>query len=256
MVTNKCNLSCSHCNVLNSEDNYNEEIFLSKVSEFEGRIILFGGEPSLYIDRIKKLIECNDKITSISTNLLILNNELINIYKTISISTSWNPTRFDIDQYQTWLSNLKILEENNITCTVMITMDEYLIDMSSVEFMNIMREWDQNYKAISSIKLEHLVSTEPSQDFSERVDDWLCELYSHWDIDLENQIFSRVDDWIFNCNMFTLYPDGTLRKGCPHQSQIYVPSECFNCNLVGKCSPCRLQKFCTYPKKLSKLVRG
>ena len=52
VLTNQCNLSCPHCDIKSSElDDYNKELFLNAIKEFDGNIILFGGEPTLYKNR-------------------------------------------------------------------------------------------------------------------------------------------------------------------------------------------------------------
>jgi hypothetical protein len=60
----------------------------------------------------------------------------------------------------------------------------------------------------------------------------------------------------FDCSeVYTLYPNGTLRKGCPNfEGEIYMPTKCYICNISETCMPCRLHKYCSYPHKFAKLL--
>ena len=68
--TYKCNLSCSHCDLHKRDIAFKAKSFLKQLNNIEAKeVILFGGEPSFYQDRLAKCLKTN-KITSISTNLL------------------------------------------------------------------------------------------------------------------------------------------------------------------------------------------
>ena len=83
MITTNCNLNCPHCDIkTNGKDNWDKEAILNKLSSKDHNII-FGGEPSLYIDRI---ISVSDYCSSISTNLLYLPEKLLNLYDGIVLS--------------------------------------------------------------------------------------------------------------------------------------------------------------------------
>lgn len=254
--TKLCNQSCPHCNIKDTVDNYNEEAFLRQLRGFDGHVTLFGGEPTLFPDRLMKAL-ATEKVESITTNLMTLNDELIAEYKDLYVATSWNDDRFVSNQYNTWLANLKRLEANDITCLVLITLTDGLIKSNINEFMRMIRLWAREYKAIDSILFEHLITDNKDQEFYERVDDWLCRIYRMWDVEIQNQIVDKLNNWQHDCTgIATLYPDGRVALGCPHQSQMYVPSSCLTCSEVSKCRPCRLQQHCTYPKKLAKLVKS
>jgi sulfatase maturation enzyme AslB (radical SAM superfamily) len=257
VVTNHCNLSCRHCNIKDSADSYDEDKFLSRIKEYDGDITLFGGEPTLYKERLMKVLSTN-KITSISTNLINLDDDLIKQYKDIYVATSWNHSRFIDAQYQIWLRNLKTLEAHGITCMVLITLTDDLINSNINDFINMVKLWAKEYKAIDSIMFEQLIDNDKTEDFYRLVDEWLCRIYKLWkenDIEIENSILYKLGNWKHDCTQIsTLYPDGSTVQGCPHRSRIYVPSKCLTCSAVSKCRPCRLQQHCTYPKKLAQLV--
>ena len=103
LLTRHCNLSCPHCNVKYPVEEFNEDKFIDQLRLYNnGTIIFFGGEPTLYQDRLLRV--ANDEIIktkkrSITTNLINLNDDLINLYHDIgSVATSWNPNRFDSEQ--------------------------------------------------------------------------------------------------------------------------------------------------------------
>ena len=55
MVTTNCNLGCPHCDIKNDNaDNWVAEAFINQLNAADHNII-FGGEPSLYMDRVKTI---------------------------------------------------------------------------------------------------------------------------------------------------------------------------------------------------------
>ena len=252
-----CNLSCPHCYVNEKDDNYNRDKFMESLNKFNGEVVIFGGEPTVHLDRLYDIINLNkDKIKSVSTNLMILNDELISIYKSLhGIATSWNPHRFTNDsQYNTWMNHCKIISDNDIKYTLMITLTDDLFEIPILEFINKLKTWIT--PSLKTIKFEHYVGTESTADYFERTDNWLCILYQHWDLEIPLQIADKVNNWKHDCsNIYTLEPTGVIRPGCPHKQLVSIPNECFNCERFEICQPCRLQRYCSYPKKFAKLVK-
>jgi len=258
LITRQCNLSCPHCDVYKLEDDFNKEKFLEKLLSFDGRIILFGGEPTIYQDRMFDIInECeinNKKISSISTNLMILNDKLIEYYNKLgSVATSWNPNRFTKIQYDVWYNNCKQLSGiTKVKPSLLITMDDDLLNFGVDNFLKIVDQW--NASMFKRIKLEHYNGNMDSKYF-ERVDDFLCELYTKWRSDIPNEIADRINHWYFDCSgVYTLNPDGTLTHKCPHDVKPAMVMECYTCERASICKPCILQHHCSFPKKFAKLV--
>lgn len=258
--TMHCNLDCDHCFIKNSPEIYNQEKFIDQLNNFEGNIILFGGEVTTYMNRMFDIIELNDingksKISTVSTNLIILNDRLIEYYKRLgTISTSWNPNRFKNNQYDTWLNNCKRLYETGIGYKIMITLTEDLFKLSPKEFIEIAKDW--LYPSLFEIKFEHYVGEEVTREYFNKADEWLCNLYKEWDLPIHLEILDKLDCWQFNCDdVYTLYPDGTLVNTCPHAKYAIIASDCYTCDKVAKCRPCKLQPYCSYPHNLEKLVK-
>lgn len=251
-----CNLNCPHCELHLRKDDFNENSFYKAFSETNfSENVLFGGEPLLYEDRYLKLINSN-KITSISTNLLLLDENIIKILKQkeISIATSWNLQRFTDKQYTLWLNNLKLLEKYDMKCIVLITMTKDLIDLEISSFLKYLYEWN-NYNAIEGILFEHLIDYNIKNDLHIQADEWLCKIDKEWKFKFKNIIKDRVLNWNCDCdNIFTLYPNGELKRGCPQNEKEFVLKECLTCKLAGKCKPCKLQHVCSFPKKLYERV--
>lgn len=260
LLTRKCNLSCPHCDVKNIEDDFDRDKFLNQLLNFDGKIILFGGEPTFYKDRLFDIVkECENagkQISSISTNLIKFDEELGNYYKKLGrVATSWNPNRFTKEQYDIWINNCKKLSKvYKVKPTLLITLDNDILDMGVDKFMNIVRQWDSGIFKI--IKMEHFNGNNPPI-FFDKVDDFLCELYRKWDVNINNEIFTKVKHWWCDCNgVYTLNPNGDITKGCPHDMKPTIPTECYSCERVGECRPCILQQYCSFPKNLAALVNS
>lgn len=257
LITEECNLSCPHCDIRKiKNDNFNHDLFMNELLNTKGKIIFFGGEPTLYQDRLiniatDKRLENNPK--TISTNLIILNEELIKLYHYLdSISTSWNPHRFSNKQYDQWLTNLQWLYDENIYPLVLITLTEDLINIPANEFLNFISSW----KCIKRIRFENYVGRETNPEFFDKVDNWLCDIYKLWNVPIENEITKILGRWYYDCsNIYSLYPNGKLRNGCPQHTYPSMPNECYTCDMAFKCKPCQLQKYCSFPKKLYNIVK-
>lgn len=256
-LTNDCNLSCPHCNICNDTD-WNESVFFAQIRNFDGQIIAFGGEPTLYRDRFFKLLKQHN-VTSVSTNLMELDDDLIRAYKKIYVSTSWNVKRFDLKQYDRWLKNIKRLGDNDIPCTVLITLTPDLISMNQHKFMDIIKAWNSEYCAINTVLFEHLVDDTTTQEFFDQCDDWLCAINTRWnadDIRIKNQIVEDVLHWEKKCStIYTLEPNGNMRNHCPHPTKKRIREECLACEYANICQPCILQQHCSFPKKLYNIVK-
>lgn len=258
LPTTHCNLNCPHCSIKNAPEDFNRERFINVLNSFEGSIILFGGEPTLHRERMFDIIEANKTgkhlIGAISTNLILLDEELIELYKKLKfINTSWNPQRFTPEEYTIWLSHCKQLKENDIEYRLMVTLTDDLLLMEPEAFIEKASEWDPSN--ISHLKLENYVG-DVTPDYFQRVDDWLCQLYLKWKLPIRIELFDQIDNWKHNCDeVYTLFPDGTLVNSCPHRAKIQVPLECLTCERAAQCRPCKLQPFCSYPKKLAELIK-
>lgn len=121
----ECNLSCPHCEIRKQHSEYDSKKFLNALSVFniEDMIILFGGEPLLYYDRFIACLQTH-KIKTVSTNLLLLTQEIINDLKTykISLTTSWNLLRFTDQQQTLWIDKLRLLSQNSLKTQILMTM--------------------------------------------------------------------------------------------------------------------------------------
>lgn len=258
--TMHCNLDCSHCFIKNKPEVYDREKFINELNNFEGDILLFGGEITTHLDRMFDIIDSNDKdgkskIKSITTNLVILNDRLIEFYKRLgAISTSWNPDRFNDKQYEIWKNNCKTISDNGIHYKVMVTLTDNLFNISAKDFLNIAKEWITD--SLIEIKFEHYVGSEVTREYFDKADEWLCKLYTEWNIPVKLEMIDRLECWKFDCDdVYTLYPDGELVNACPHSKHAIVASECYTCEKVNSCRPCKLQPYCSYPHKLDKLIK-
>lgn len=258
LVTRQCNLSCPHCDVKNIEDDYNEKLFLEQLEQFDGYIILFGGECSLYPERLFELYYNHPiiqrKVRSISTNLIILDDKLLTLYQIIgSIGTSWNPHRFTHNEYRTWLYNINKIEGTKINVGALITLTDDLFEINIDNFINMISTW--NDRVIQNINFEYNIADTSTPEYFERADNWLCELYNKWNSKIKIKNIDMVKNWYRDCsNVFSLYPNGELKSGCPHKMEMHVPIECYTCERSQICRPCQLQKYCAFPKKFAKLV--
>lgn len=255
--TNHCNLNCPHCFVNQEDEYFHPAKFLEVLNNFEGNIILFGGEPTVDLDRLRLIFTSNyvhgkSKIGSITTNLVRLNDELMMYYKMIGyVATSWNLNRFpNPSLYFTWMMHIKEVHKLGVHLIVLVTLTEDLIEQDPKLFNDIVNEWPKD--AIDFIRFEYYIG-EHQPGYYQRVDEWLYQLANKWDSAIRVEMFDKNYQMYFDCrDTYTLTPDGELHFYCPNglYSKRVVPSECITCERAGICMPCCLQEGCSYPKKL------
>lgn len=262
LVTSHCNLTCPYCDVTNCKEEFNRDLFMKQLHEFDGDIILFGGEPTLYPDRLVDIFLSDPivtrKIHSITTNLIDINDQILSILHLIHrVGTSWNPSRFRDGEYEKWRHNLDIVSEKipDISLRVLVTMTFEVLDMSPREMMDKINSW--NGTVVDDINFEFLIDDAVDEKYFERCDNWLCDLYKIWNSDIKFFNIERIRNWFNDCTgIRTLHPNGIMTEGCPHAGAFTVPDKCLTCDKSDVCRPCRLQKYCSYAHKFAELAEA
>ena len=252
----ECNLSCEYCDLKNKRVIYNEEKFLDALNSFQGSVVLFGGEPLLFKDRLYRILE-TDKINSISTNLLLLDRKIAERLNGINIATTWTPARFKNKDLKVWHEKLGILTEKEIEIMLLVTLSGDTIGTEPSKVFDFLKSLEKY--SICSVLFEQLLDYTKEQEYYDKADSWLCEMHEYFnDIRFTNEIENQIKNgWYFDCsNTFTLYPDGRIRKYCPQFLTYTINRTCYKCPNNITCRPCMLQKQCVYPKKLGDLLIG
>lgn len=250
----ECNLSCNYCELKNRHVEYNEEKFLSALDNFYGQIVLFGGEPLLYKSRLFKILETG-KIDSISTNLLLLDDEITEKLAGICIATTWTPNRFTEKQLVKWLDNLEALKQHNIDTKLLITLSEDTVSTKPRMVYGFLKSLEKS--SITSVLFEMLLDKSKQKAYYDLCDSWLCKIHEYFkDLPYINEIEEQIKNgWYFDCSeVFTLYPNGEIKKFCPQFSSYALNTECLKCSRNTTCRPCMLQTRCVYPQKFGNLV--
>lgn len=249
MVTRHCNLKCPHCDIrTEADDGWNEQGFMEKLKAFEGTRILFGGEPSICMERTKLAAPYCD---SVSTNLLQMSDGFLEAIKMLGVATSWTPARFAKKQEAVWLANIGRLNKKP---TLLVTLTPDLVmALGTIRFLSLVKHHGNMF---SDIVLEQLEDETKPQEYYDYVDDWLCWLYKETEGQRELfPQFQKGNRWMYDCSeTYTLLPTGELRYGCPQYRKTEVVMACLSCPMAGICQPCRLQKNCTGPRKLMHLL--
>jgi len=254
----QCNLHCPHCFVHKYTDTYNKEVFITKLKELKKKypkasFILHGGEPTLYPKRYLEIMDTNI-IDSICTNLITEPEIIEDLNKRdIPIATSWNPNRFNLQHYLQWLNNIKSLNNKPL---VLITLDQDLLHFDIDMFTKVIKDLEE--VGIEEILFEPLVDNTLTNDFQNKIDEWLCNIYTLWRykrIKIKNLIEEQILHWDFKCNSITLLPDGTVRPGCIIGERCRnILIKCFDCKYAKVCRPCELHTRCSfYPKFYEKV---
>lgn len=262
-----CNLNCPHCTLKDIPQYHDYDSILKSLEYLDSlnkdfTINLFGGEPFINKDENLKKFEhiLKKHPLVISTNLLNISEYKIHLMKLAEdVNTSWNPLRFTKEQYNKWLSNIKLLEDNNIRYSVMITLTKDLIDYDVNDFYNLVKSWSK----CRNIDLKQMIGDD-DVDF-DKVDEWLCKLYDIWGESPNNLLFEEIERiikkekiWKNYCETyFTLMPNGLLKDGCPYFEYKTDKSKCLACEYYPICEGgCNIQERCSFPKKLYEKIKN
>lgn len=264
IMTHNCNLSCPHCVIKDQPDGYDHEKFMKQLNSFDGVIILFGGEPTVHKDRMLQILtenrdHGNSKIGSIATNMIKLEDWMKPWYQEIQyLSTSWNQTRFTQLEYIRWMNNLVTVGEWGLKPGIIITLTDDLIDKPPEDLVGEMMIWPS--ESIGFVRFEHYIGPEADEEYLKRADDWLCKLYElRHHINLRIETFDKNITWYHDCaDVWTLEPNGRLTNTCPNglYNRKNIIDKCMTCEHAIECMPCRLQRFCSYPHQLRKLLES
>lgn len=252
IYTHKCNLSCPHCTIKNIKENFDEEKFWSTYKNINSEIIIFGGEPFLDKKKLKKLLDLNNNVSTISSNMILWDKDIENIladYPKVGIGSSWNPRRFTESQYNLWLKNL---HDSNRVGNINITLTEDLFSYDFNQLIKILNDINE-VKSINTVCFEPLVP-----DYNpKKGDEFLCRIYDVFKtlrikIDLL-KLFSRK----YCGSTKTLLPSGDLINDCPQSDirNLDTFKECFNCPYYKICKPCRKLSTCWFPKNFYELIK-
>lgn len=263
-----CNLNCPHCTLKNLPTCME----LEKIEQTLDYIIqnsgdnvlfdLFGGEPLLLqdyvLERIHKKIK--QKKYVISTNLLLFRPALLPLFKEAKqINVSWNPLRFNEEQFKIWETKTQVLRTAKVKINLMITLTKDLIqNYMPQQFLDFIKD----FKAYS-LDLDYVIGEEYTEERLDSIDNWLCELYKIWNIPTIFDIADSIKKSILSkqkyrdcSNHYTILPSGKIHPGCAYFETDVDKTKCLCCELYQWCNgACRLQTSCTFPKKLFYLIK-
>lgn len=257
-----CILKCDYCDIRKIRSKYNREKYLEALANTNAsEVILFGGEPLLYLDRFMDSMN-SEKITSISTTLLYMGKNSDEEAKILgrlikykpSISTTFGINRFETERvYLEWMDNISRLHGlYDLDITIMVTLTQDILNIQPVDFTSIIKEW-----RAENILFEFLIlpNGEKYTEFYKQADEWLCRLYDIWPEDKHNLLEDQVKHWYHDCSeVYTLTPSGEILNHCPHSFPTTFCEECLSCERNSICKPCSLQKICVFPKKFYQKV--
>ena len=249
--TYSCNLNCQHCEIHKNHIDIDQHKFLNTFAELEYEYgILFGGEPLL--SKYLPEILATNHIESISTNLLLLTEQHIQLIKQyrLDVSTSWNPTRFKSDEFELWLKNIQILLQHDIHITVLITLTSDLFK-SNIKYVL------DRLECLGYIDIKFETYVPANDQLISQADDWLVEITKNWKWQKLKNILAidyRLGNIHLCRNIWTLEPNGNLKNSCPTTSTNRNLDICCRCKYVQVCKPCQKQSVCTFYQKFYEFV--
>ena len=236
---------------------YDEVKFIQTFKEQKyTKAVLFGGEPlSLSNDKISHILDAN-KVDSISTNLLLLDDNKLKLIKeyNLDVATSWNPNRFDNKQYELWIKNIAILLDNQVKVTVLITLTEDLFKSNLKTMLEDLDILSNQY--LVGVQFEQFVQS--TIKLVQQSDEFMVKIYDNWNYKYDNLLALKYKEGNLNfCNsIMSLLPNGDLKIGCPQTENNQLLNNCFECKYNKVCKPCIKQTTCTFLKRFYQKVNA
>lgn len=263
--TRRCNLSCGHCDISKTWTCEDISEFMDSFRKLACKnCILFGGEPLLLKrDTFDEIVD-SGKVSSISSNLLLLDSHVTRklAENGISVATSWNYSRFrDGNELDAWFLNIVKLLENGIYVTILITLTEDLCfsaESKTIFFQVLDRisgimDDERLMGNLRGVRFEPFVQS--THELIMKADALMVEVYHR------NYKFINIlaDDYkrgnIHNCaEIYTLMEDGRLINSCPHEVNDNILEECLSCKYSKVCKPCKKQNVCTFFKRFFEVL--
>lgn len=250
LLTENCNLSCRYCDIKQTygEEEWREESFFSSLKSFlNDEVVLFGGEPTMYKSRLYRALDLCPN-ASISTNLIFCDQEVLDRISTIPIATTFRPLEKPL--MDKWVGNIKYLISKSANILILVTLDLFMLAYLSgtVDFEKIIDKCIIENKI--PIRFEPLIDSSTDEAYFRTYDRTLLKILSdHFDEPERYVNLKELTNYKKDCSqVYTLYPNGKIKHGCPHSTQIAVCKECLTCYRNDICQPCRLQSLCSFPK--------
>lgn len=263
--TRRCNLSCGHCDISKACAHEDISKFMDSFRKLACRnCILFGGEPLLLKrDTFDEIID-SGKVSSITSNLLLLDSHVVRklAEHEISVATSWNYNRFhDSNELDVWFHNIMKLLENRIYITILITLTEdvcFTSESKTVFFSVLDRisgimDDERLMGYLRGVRFEPFVQS--THELIMKADTLMIEVYhrNYKFINILAEDYKRGN--IHNCaEIYTLMEDGCLINSCPHEVNDNILEECLSCKYSKVCKPCKKQNVCTFFKSFFEVL--
>lgn len=253
-----CNLNCSHCDVKHKTKQYqfNEVEFFKSFDRLDkdNSIVLFGGEPLLNSFELLSRIISSGKITSMTTNFLLLEQKHIDLVKhhKVILGTSWNPDRFTPEQYEIWKNKIKLAKDSGLYVEVFITLTDNLFEHIP-QLLDVLDDIDQLH--VNTLTLSMVIPT--NAKLVDKADNLFCWLEDNWRWHFLNRIKESMLAREPRCTTcinraLTLYPNGFLDYNCTHvDSALHSEpfDSCKTCPFLGLCGRCLRQPVCVFYRR-------
>lgn len=213
-LTNKCNLHCSYCWENHKYDEcINDDLFTKIINDYisngisKKTLCLYGGEPTLNIDSLRRLVSYGEKLNNVSihitTNLVYLNDELISIFKNLSNLSDLHMTvSVDIfkpihdmhrcGSFDSVAKNVEILKEEGIKLSFNTVITNELL-----RYITTHRIEDIEFPFIDNTTFSQLTKSKTCDAFYDEIllDEFLKLRYT---VDgARNKIITKIDDVLF-----------------------------------------------------------
>lgn len=231
-----CNIHCDHCfvpkidNELSNDDLKRIVDFINFQNEDDFINITFhGGEPTMVgTTRLKEILdyfienikpEINYKF-DIQTNLVILNKELIKIFKEyfqfIGISYDVNIRHVKGGNFEDiFFKNLQIIKDNNIEYNAIITLTQEVLNLKPIKFYTFLKN---NFKNVHIEKLTHDGEAIKNWKYigvnNKEYSNYMIELFKIYSIDNLNKEYFNISPFDALCQGFIKNTNYSCRGMC------------------------------------------
>ena len=267
-VTENCNMKCPFCYVNQKQNIVDVQSIVDIINKLQPNEIIFhGGEPLLYHDHILKIISmCSqDIVISITSNLTLpLTKERMQVLNKCNVSSSYSIDRFETEELlNKFKENFKTISKIK-PITLLVTLSEKQLLQNVDDLMSVI-----NYLGASNITIERMFSSEKTEEFYEKTDEYILNIFKsnmipHENNNLRKWMVEAIENntTVFPCecdkHTKTISPDNKI-TGCPNGEYKHKRKKiCLTCDIYqycrNDCPTLGSTEVCTFPKESFKYI--
>ena len=173
-----CNLHCKHCHCLKAEYDYNPDIIKYIKDNSYKQITFCGGEPTMYFELIKKIVEAlnKDYVYKLVTNGTLLTNEMVDFFNIYNFHVGMSYDGNNHSRDNSFLGRYrKVTKINKNGIAVLYSKDNEDFDKLDNDVYWLRRDWDIGKSDNYWVNFCHQTKIAPNTEITKELAKKYCQ---------------------------------------------------------------------------------